>query len=561
MRGLSFIGSLVLLIQIPVLAQIPMEGGVPARTAVEILLENDGQLPPADEPVKCGLGAVTHALAVRLAGTPGMLAAAGTLLNRPVMQARVTRGGFTVHFDTTGINTPALLDASGAAIPGSARLYVDSVFASLEYVAPLEIQTLGYGALRSDGSLSGGPEYDVFIMELSNMYGYTTPDGSPPEGGTSTTFITIDNDFAFVRPQKNRGIPGMNVTIAHEFHHALQIGNYGYWQEHTYFYEITSTWMEDVAYPAVDDYYNYLSASWGQFRNPDRAFTSNDLICYSRGIWGQYIAKKFGREMMRLTWEEIRSAVPLTAIDRALRTQGYDAATAFADWTLWNHFTGSRSDPTKYYPDGAEYPVMTAAVVEYTPPARDVSGSLAAFASRYYQLQRAPDTMAVIVSNVDLTGALGQGAGGTYDVELRSSRTDASYRLTPIGLYGRLSVTNPVVWSCWYVVGDTVRRDIDPASIMEGRAFPNPFFPGKHTRVALPIAGNAPVTGSFAVYSSGMDRVYVSGNVASTWYLDRQMFFWDGMDNEGSTVPSGVYMYIIDLGDRRVMGKIALLRR
>ena len=393
------------------------------------------------------------------------------------------------------------------------------------------------------------------------MYGSTTPDGSPPEGGMSTTFITIDNDFVFVRPVKNRGIPGMNVTIAHELHHALQIGNYGFWQAHAYYYEITSTWMEDVVYPAVDDYYNYLYASWGQFRNPDVEFTSDGLICYSRGIWGQYIAREFGRDMMRATWEQIRSAVPLTAIDRALRTQGSDVATAFAEWTLWNHFTGPRSDPAKYYPDGAEYPVMTAAVAEYTPPLRSISGSLAAFSSRYYELRRSPDTMAVIVSNVDLSSALGQGAGGLYAFDFRSTGMDASYRLTPIGLYATFERHESGRMVSWYVVGDTVRRNLDPASFAEGRAFPNPFLPGKQTRVALPISGDAPVTGSLVVYSSGMDLVYASGNVTSTSYLDRQMFFWDGSGTGGFTVPSGIYIYVIDLGDRRVTGKIALVRR
>jgi hypothetical protein len=542
-----------------VIAQIP--DAVPLRAAVTSLLEADGQVPPGDEPVKCGLGAVTRALAVRRSGSTILQRAAAAVLTRPVMQTSITRNGFTVHFDTTGIDTPKLLDASGVAIPGSALAFVDSVFASLAYVAPFETQTLGYGALPSDGTLGGGPEYDIYIVELSNMYGSTTPDGSPPEGGMSTTFMTIDNDFVFVRPVKNRGIPGMNVTIAHELHHALQIGNYGFWQEHAYYYEITSTWMEDVVYPAVDDYYNYLTASWGQFRNPDVTFTSNGLICYSRGVWGQFIARKFGRDMMRATWEQIRSAVPLTAIDRALRTQGYDAATAFAEWAMWNHFTGPQSNPARYYPDGAEYPVMTAAVAEYTPPSRTLSGSLPAFSSRYYELQRSPDTMAVIVANVDLNGALGLGTGGTYVFDFRSAGFDASDRLTPIGLYGRLNVTIPAVWSAWYILGDTVRPNIDPASLVEGRAFPNPFLPGKQTRVALPISGDAPATGSLAVYSSGMDLVYATGNVTSTTYLDRQMFFWDGSGNGGSTVPSGVYIYVIDLGDRRVTGKIALVRR
>jgi hypothetical protein len=124
-----------------------------------------------------------------------------------------------------------------------------------------------------------------------------------------------------------------------------------------------------------------------------------------------------------------------------------------------------------------------------------------------------------------------------------------------------LNVTIPAVWSAWYILGDTVRPNIDPASLVEGRAFPNPFLPGKQTRVALPISGDAPATGSLAVYSSGMDLVYATGNVTSTTYLDRQMFFWDGSGNGGSTVPSGVYIYVIDLGDRRVTGKIALVRR
>lgn len=529
--------------------------------AVVQLLENSAQLPPDGEPIKCGLSAVTTAMGIRSAHGAILSGAAATMLTRPVLQTSIARSGYRVHFDTTGVNAPALLDGAGAAIPGSFRAYVDSVFASLVYVTPIETQGLGYGTLPPDDTLNGGPEYDVFVMELGSMYGYTTPDGAPPDGGTATTFMTIDNDFSFVHPPANRGIPALHVTLAHELHHALQIGNYGYWQNDIFFYEITSTWMEDVLYPAVNDYYEYLQASWGHFRAPERAFTSNDLICYSRSIWGHYIAARYGREMMRTTWEQIRSVRPMAAIDRALRTRGYDAPAAFAEWTLWNHFTGARSDPSKYYPDGADYPLMAEIPVEYRPPSREITGSLAPFASRYYQLMRPPDTMTVIVANVDLAAATAQSAGKDYTFDFRASRPNDSYLPTPIGLYAHLGVATPVIWASWFVVGDTVRRNVDPAQFAEGRAFPNPFLPGTHARVAMPVDGADQVTGSVTIFSSGLDPVFASGTTTSSWYLDRQMFFWDGKRIDGSVVSSGVYVYVIDLGDRRVTGKIALVRR
>ena len=85
--------------------------------------------------------------------------------------------------------------------------------------------------------------------------------------------------------------------------------------------------------------------------------------------------------------------------------------------------------------------------------------------------------------------------------------------------------------------------------------------PGNHARVAMPVDGTDQVTGSVSVFSSGLDPVYTSGTSSSSWYLDRQMFFWDGKGTDGSAVPSGIYIYVIDLGDRRVTGKIALVRR
>ena len=197
-----------------------------------------------------------------------------------------------------------MLDANFQPIPGSFRQYVDSVAAVLTYTDSVETQVLGYPFPPTDNMNGGGPEYDVYILELGgSIYGQTVPDeDSTVEGGRSSTFIELDNDYSFVTPDSNKGIPGLEVTVAHEFHHAIQIGNYGFWSDETYFYEITSVWMEDVVYTGVNDYYQYLRSSQSQFRHPEVPFTSNGNIEYSRGIWGQFIAKRFGTNAMRWAW-------------------------------------------------------------------------------------------------------------------------------------------------------------------------------------------------------------------------------------------------------------------
>ncbi len=534
----------------------------PAASAVRLLMQEQGTTPPEGEPVKCALPSVFHALNIRQSARGSLQQSVHQILTRPSMQTNIVRGEFRVHFDTTGVHTPAMLDQNGARLPNTAFAYVDSIFVSLAYIAPLETQTLGYGTLPSDGTLGGGPEYDIFVMELGAMYGYATPDTWPPEGGTSSTFITIDNDFVFVRPLENRGLPGLRVTLAHELHHALQIGNYGYWTEHVFFYEITSTWMEDVVYPDVDDYLNYLGSFGGHFRNPDKSFSSNEIVMYSRSLWGHYVSKKFGRDLMRASWEQIRIVPPLQAIDRALRNQNSDFSAAFTDWTLWNVFTGSRSNPEKYYPDGADYPSMIQVPVEFTPPTRDVQGSLPALGSRYYEVIRPPDTMTVILNNMDLAGA-GSSSPPTksYTYHFQSSRPDETYLPTPLGIFAFLEVADLSAWTTWYVQGDSIGRNFSPETILEGRPIPSPFMPAIHTRVGVPVGSRDQVRGSLYIYSAGMDLVYAGDNLVSGLFLDRQMFFWEGKDNDGRSVPSGVYFFVLDLADGRLRGKIALVRR
>jgi hypothetical protein len=533
----------------------------PALHPVAQQTEEAGLAPPEGEAIKCGLPGITHALQQNPEGTPLDIQSLQKILSRPVMQTSVINGPFRVHFDTTGYNAPAMLDAAGNRLPGTARDYVDSVFSILSFVSPLESGTLGYGSLRTDGDNGGGPEYDIYVMELGNMYGYTTPDAAMPEGMTSPTFISIDNDFVFVRPNTNRGLPALRVTLAHELHHALQIGNYGFWTNDVFLYEITSTWMEDVAYTDVNDYYNYLAASWGHFKNPDKPFTSNELIMYSRAIWGHYVSKRFGIDVMRRTWEQVRLARPMTAIDNALRLQGVAAPAAFAEWTLWNYFTAERADPARYYSESAAYPLITQSPVEFIPPSRDVQGSLSPFSSRYYQVMRGVDTVTMIPANIDLELSLQSPLPLLpYILRLRNTQPDVSYRAVIPGLYAKLDVADMATWSIWYVDKDTARSNYDPELLVEGRPFPNPFRVDGRTRVYFPVNSLTQVKGSMYIFDAGNVLVRAVESSASVMNLGKEMFSWDGLVEGGGPASSGIYVYVIELPDRRVMGKFAVVR-
>ena len=281
--------------------------------ALTILAQASGLLPEGGEAIKCGLPLLAYAQRHRGTPTPGLLEALDVLDERPTLQTSTLAGHFRIHYDTTGINVPGLLnDAHDTPLPGTYARYVDSVVASAAYVYHVEVDSLGYSPPPDDAGNGGGPEFDIYVLNLANagypaVYGFTAPDSNVMiDGGRSSSFIVIDNTFLFVQKVTNRGMRALHVTLGHEFHHAIQIGGYGYWSSEVYYHEITSVWMEAVCYPDVDDYIQYVQSSSGQFANPGVPFNTSSIIMYSRGIWGHFIAKRFGPEAMRRSWEEIQ---------------------------------------------------------------------------------------------------------------------------------------------------------------------------------------------------------------------------------------------------------------
>jgi hypothetical protein len=513
---------------------------------------------------KCGLPVLSAALHNRGTLSPALQTSLGLLLLRPSLDTSIVAGNYRIHYDTTGVNAPAMLDASYQRIPGSHRQYVDSVAAIVNYVASYETNVLGYLPPPPDNGAGGGPEYDIYILELGSLYyGLTTPEtpiNNKPDGGTFTTFIEIDNDFNFVFPDSNKGMPALRVTLAHEHHHAIQIGNYGFWGNDVYFYEMTSVWMEDVVYTNVNDYHQYLRFSDSQFRRPDIPFTSNGFIMYSRAIWSHFIAKRYGRDAMRHSWEEVRNARPIQAIDNALHNEPYSSSfrQAFSEWSLWNFFTGPRADTSSYYPEGNSYPPMTQAPVGFSPPSRSIAGSLEALTARYYQVLGMPDTLTLVLSNINFAAALGNSTlPFPYTYLLNTQQVDDSYKATPVGVFFKLDAPDQTNWYTW----DVVRGNIGSSTVTAGVPFPNPFLVDGRASLYIPVTTTTQIQGTLSVFSSAMDLVFSSDLRTVVPQPGKQVFAWNGKTNNGELVHTGIFFFVLELPDQTLTGKIAVVRK
>lgn len=211
-------------------------------------------------------------------------------------------GRFNIHYTTTGAD----------AVPSIA--WVQTVAETFDSVASL-YNTLGY---QPAPSRAGAP-YDVYLLDLApkNYYGVTTSGWSAPSAGypyAVTSWIEIDNNFtdSIFHPETYTPLQSLQITAAHEYHHAIQYGYsfyFGIW-----YAEATSTWLENELYPDVYQLYNYIHP-W--FAQSSLSLDISESLAtgggYGRWIFNRYLAEKYNNgsvDAIREVWEKLASLDP-----------------------------------------------------------------------------------------------------------------------------------------------------------------------------------------------------------------------------------------------------------
>ncbi|MBD3347685.1 MAG: T9SS type A sorting domain-containing protein [Candidatus Eisenbacteria bacterium] len=281
-----------------------------------------------------------------------------SLRARPSCTDYIETDHFRIHYNTSG--THKILNWPDTT-------YRDAIATAAENSWNEEVDRLGFNPPPADGGDpdggGGNDLYDIYVQNLSGVYGYcegcyTVP--STPETDC-TSFVVIDNDYAgfgYADPQDP-----MKVTVAHEFCHALQ--NAHDYSEDVWYKECTSVWMEDHIYDSINDYTQYIAYFTSK---PYRSIEWNDvsgLRIYGSCIWNFYLAENYGADIIRENWSACEGGLQtMQHIDVVLGGYGSSIEEAYADFALWNFFTGARCDGA-HYDEGSTWPLV-ATTMQYS---------------------------------------------------------------------------------------------------------------------------------------------------------------------------------------------------
>jgi hypothetical protein len=226
-------------------------------------------------------------------------------------------GKFKIYYSTSGMNAVNLTDTMGYGAnddPSSWHVrspwsngvpdYIDETAFALDSAWAMLVDRFGFiepiNAPDADGATA---HYSVLISYLYDYYGVTWPYARQTTGAPGfSSYIEINSDWSdwddlgyHLRPYD-----AVRVTCAHELFHAVQ-----YAMVHTIrgdgqldnlsfgWLEGSAVLMEDVAFPEVKDYIQYIGRF---FTNPRMSFFDNSNNMYANSILLKYLYEKTNPE-------------------------------------------------------------------------------------------------------------------------------------------------------------------------------------------------------------------------------------------------------------------------
>jgi hypothetical protein len=496
---------------------------------------------------------------------------------RPIKQFDVlsSQRHFRIHFDTDGPDAVSKVDRNGNSIPD----YIDSVAYYLEYAWHVEVDEYGYTAPPPDNR-GPGPEIDAYICGIPpSFYGGAQPDFDNILGTNPVRisgYLILDNDYA---GYPTSGIPGLRVTTAHEFQHIIQFSAYRAALaplepvSQTALYEATAVWFEQQVHPSIPDYRQYVDRF---LESPqDYGFSTHNVTDnvtgYAHVLYLDYLAKKFGRDVVRNIWEVFRSKDAFDAINSVLAGENSNLGRSFCDFAQWSYYTGYRAKDTSRFPEAQSYPPLAPASVR-TLDEDDITinGHLYPLSFGMYRVLLASsnpnvkDSVSFLVT--DSRSKIGAGGPSIVqdtfqiiasrhrhadDTPVMVGDSTIYYSFMPVG---KQPADSPF---CLEVIGGTINVTI------AHRSFPQPFLntPGENLLIAVDYPDSIRSV-DLKIYSSSMTRVaeVIQSGLQAQLGIEKLGVLWNGMDFRGDRVPSGIYFYELSVnGAKPVLGKFAVV--
>ena len=478
-------------------------------------------------------------------------------MQQPVREKAMSTpsGKFVLHWDENGVHAVPSEDISGNGIPD----YIDSAAVIFDNVWEIEVNQLGFQApLNEDGNTV--TSYHVYFGLLKDpisgweYYGLTVPsliDIPSVPGINYPSYMEVHKDFAGF---PSEGLEGLKVTAAHEFHHAIQFC-YNVRPTDYFFFEMTSTWIENFIFPEIKDYYQYLPYFFYSVSNTRfDLYNATTLFPYGNTLYVQMLEKQYSTNIVQEIWERIKIEPTLNAINTVLSSTPYNRTwlESLSDYGLWLYYTGSRAIPGEFFNDAVEFPqvrIRSEDKINFNQKYHE-EVYLAGLTNRYFELY---GTNSLILEV--FIAAMGSPTGGFR--HLSSSSYSSFYPLNvPIVLHSIGSDTTVLVL-CNAEDQDNlntldikIAADVDLTSVY---AYPNPVdvtSQGRNIRFL-----NVPPAAQLIIYNTTGKRVADIPGDGNSFLRT-----WDLSNTMGEVVASGVYIFYIQGDGVTQSGKLSIVR-
>jgi hypothetical protein len=516
-----------------------------------------------------------------------------TVSQRPKNQNQITSksGLFVIHFDTEGTHSVNLTDKDKNGIPD----YVDSVSFYADYVYSKQITEMGFISPICDSLHGGTDAFDIYLFELGD--GETNPDSSSSEGwggiygytvGESvilpvkkftrlTSYIVMDNDYSTTdsirypgsnpkQAYKTFGINGAKITLAHEFHHAVQF-RYGIDDQYANgFSEMSSVMMETVLFPEFKDYMQYVRSLFKQPELFNFAIPSSDNG-YRFCIFPMMIEQKYGMQVIRQIWEIMGGgSFTYKAIDSALILNNTSLDQVWMEFLDWIYFTNFRSVEENYFRDASEMPLFPFYTTNiYSEPSVSLSGSIKPYQIRFDQIifknefPFSNDTLKLLTTHLNTESII----YGNYSEETYSQLICTQFQTN----YERIFPNSPITY--YYHLnssfGHIHSKRIEIPGIetqAQSLSYPNPFRTGSDELLNFPAPEDAYLGEevNLVIYNENMKEIYRNSLQVNVNEKNRVLSVKFTDINKQDLFSTGIYIFQVEKAGKVTLGKFALIK-
>jgi hypothetical protein len=418
------------------------------------------------------------------------------------------------HYDSLGMRMPDSSRSRVYLVPGQGRMAVDVAdIGTADPAYPGAYYGLAYPPETSMSS--------VMLIENDFLYGASFNAVANRPVGTPVRSIVNGQTYRNYNVEWDMGL---QVTIAHEFYHAVQyeytpnLNNVHAW------YELSAVGMEERLSPDVNDYFQYLPF----------AITSSHQISlftpppananYGNGIFHMFLTKKLGPGFDVPIWERLATSNVLsTALVQEFGQAGWDSLySAYTAALVLSGTPAAATSPLAFSPD---MPLWPKPRFDTVPAQRGAQLSLP---SHTFRLIRPSASGTGLANLVDFTGAI------------RVDSAAAGYQSTGLA-GGDFAVTQAATGtrSTWVVANSSfgqTRQVLLSKSGFDTFASRNPV-----SRTLSPLFFLAPQGGS----TDSLRITAESGRRVATLPADSSGAYWNWnlKDSQNRVVPPGLYFF------------------